>query len=152
MRLVRRPYSTWGYISKVYTVCSSTHFSLSPFPSTNLLCRIWKCTGGPPKAVKPRSHVRRKTSNKRVDRGFSDPSFSLEALWLPHLEFSWTREERHCEKGERSGILLLQSCADPSSTNIKTAQENEILSITHDGCYNFLGDLARWEFETSQDV
>jgi hypothetical protein len=28
--------------------------------------------------LKPRSHVRKKTSNKRVGRGFTGPSFSLE--------------------------------------------------------------------------
>lgn len=138
MGFVRRPHGTRGYVSKVHTVCSSTHFSLLPFPSTNLLCRIWKCTGGPPKDVKPRSQVRRKTSHNRPGRGFFGPSLSLENPRLLHLEFSWTREERHCEKGERRGILLLDSCADPSSTNSKIVQQNEILLNIHDCFYNFV--------------
>jgi hypothetical protein len=59
-----------------HTVCSSTHFAPKcPCPSTNRRYRIWKCTGGPPKAVKPRSHIRAVTSARRhasVDLGVFD--------------------------------------------------------------------------------
>jgi hypothetical protein len=49
------------------TVCSSNHLlpPWNPAPSTNRRCKIWKCTGGPPKAVNPRSHIRAKISTSR---------------------------------------------------------------------------------------
>jgi len=80
------------------TVCSSIHFLplFIPSPSTNLRCKIWKCTGGPPNAVKPRSHVRAKTS---VRRG---PIFSCVALRRDHndLAMDWRGivVQRACKK------------------------------------------------------
>lgn len=69
----------------VLTVCSSTHFSFPPLPSTNRWCIIWKWTGGPPKAVKPRSHVRMKTSISRSAREVLFPWGDAElsrTLWV----------------------------------------------------------------------
>lgn len=86
------------------TVCSSTHFSFPPFPSTNLPWKIWKCTGGPPNAVNPRSHVRRKTSIMRRERELR-PSFRRDWAWLDHLRFKDWMDRRYCERGAGSSIL-----------------------------------------------
>ena len=88
------------------TVCSSTHFSLPPCPSTNLACRIWKCTGGPPKAVNPKSHVRITTSTSELRRGFAfPPSSCLDPRWLLHFRLSRSRDEAYREMGVVSSIF-----------------------------------------------
>ena len=102
------------------TVCSSTHFSLSPCPSTNLACRIWKCTGGPPKAVNPKSHVRRKTSINELRRGFAFPSSCRDPRWLLHFCLSRSRDEAYREMGVVSSILFSQTTNNQS--NDDTAQ------------------------------
>lgn len=103
------------------TVCSSTHFSLPPCPSTNLACKIWKCTGGPPKAVNPRSHVRIKTSTSELRRGFVfPPSSCLDPRWLLHFCLSRSRDEAYREMGVVSSILFSQTTNNQS--NDDTAQ------------------------------
>lgn len=96
------------------TVCSSTHFSLSPCPSTNLACRIWKCTGGPPKAVNPKSHVRRKTSINELRRGFAFPSSCRDPRWLLHFCLSRSRDEAYREMGVVSSMFFSQAIRTPT--------------------------------------
>ena len=77
------------------TVCSSIHLlPLKPTPSTNLRWRIWKCTGGPPNAVKPRSHILTKTSVRRPPSSpvlaCREPLRCVRALALQELMIDWS--------------------------------------------------------------
>lgn len=108
--------------SIIRTVCSSTHFSLPPCPSTNLACRIWKCTGGPPKAVNPKSQVRMKTSTSELRRGLLSPSSSCldDPRWLLHFCFSKSSDEAYREMGVVSSIFLFK--VEQSLNNHKCVQ------------------------------
>ena len=103
------------YVSEArLTVCSSIHLlpPLNPSPSTKRRCRIWKCTGGPPNAVNPRSHIRTKTSVKRHPSspvlGWNEALRFVRALALHELMI------------ERSVIAELLRCSMRDSNCLRT--------------------------------